>query len=67
MKKVVLKAGAAGKAKLQVAAAGGNVPVPTLPLTMPVRVQLRSSAGGCWDATYRAGTNTAKKFKAKSD
>lgn len=67
VKKISLRAGAPGKAKLKFVSAGSNFPVPTLPLATPVRVQLRSSTGRCWDATYSAGTNTAKKFKANSD
>ena len=64
-----LKAGAAGKAKIGVKGKGANLPVPMLPLTTPLRVQLkRADTGGCWDATYSSAIiNTASKLKAKSD
>ena len=64
-----LKGGAAGTAKIQVKGAGTNLHLPTLPLTTPVRVQLRqNSSSACWEATYSmAPTNTTTEFKAKSD
>ena len=67
--KVLLKAGSAGKGKLGVNGSGPNLHLPTLPLTTPVRVQLRQDASSaCWEATYStATTNTASAFKAKSD
>jgi hypothetical protein len=67
--KVLLKAGSAGKGKLGVNGSGPNLNLPTLPLTTPVKVQLRQDAtSACWEATYStATTNTASAFKAKSD
>jgi hypothetical protein len=65
--KIVLRSGAEGKAKIQLTGGGSNLYVPPLPFVTPVQVQLRTSTGGCWEATYSAGTNTTKKFKAKSD
>jgi hypothetical protein len=66
--KMLLKAGGADKGKLQVKAGGISLSLPPLPVTTPVRAQLRqSSSGTCWEAAYStAVTNTATKFKAKS-
>jgi len=67
--KALLKAGGASKGKISVTGGGANLHLPTLPLTTPVRVQLRqSSSSVCWEATYStATTNSAGEFKAKSD
>jgi len=66
---IKLMAGVASKAKIGVKGKGTNLPVPTLPLRTPVRVQLkRADTGGCWDATYsNAIKNTSTQFKAESD
>src|SRR2546427_280812 len=51
--RIVLKAGGTDKAKIRVRGRGVNLGVPTLPLTTPVRVQLRQSASSaCWEARY---------------
>ncbi len=45
-------------------------PVPTLPLPLPVRVQLQTSQGGCWQATYSAAgmsANSSTQFKGKGN
>lgn len=68
--RIGLKTSAAGRAKIRVAAMGSHLtlPMPTLPLALPVAVQLRGH-GECWGAGYlTAGikTNTAREFKAKS-
>jgi hypothetical protein len=67
--KITLQARSAGRAKIRVKGGGSNLDLPALPLTTPVRVQLRRSGSStCWDATYSAAsTNTASEFKAKSD
>ena len=67
--KVLLKAGTAGKGKIGVQGADTNLAFPTLPLTMPVRAQLRQSgSSACWEATYgQAITNSPTEFKAKSE
>jgi hypothetical protein len=64
---IKLMAGAPGK--IGVKGKGANLPLPTLPLTTPVRVQLkRADTGGCWDATYsNAIKNTSTQFKAGPD
>ena len=64
--RVTLKWGtAAGKGKIRAKDIAG----PTLPLTTPVRVQLRQdSSNTCWEATYSTATRSdSTRFKAKSD
>jgi hypothetical protein len=66
--KLSLKPGAAAKAKVGLKATGPNLRFPTLPLAAPVRVQLRSAAGGCFEAVFSApSANDAVQYKAKSD
>jgi CSLREA domain-containing protein len=70
LQKVGLKAGpAAGKARITVTGKGANLRMPTLPLTLPVRVQLtRDLTPTCWDTTFSTSSrNTAAVFTAKSD
>jgi hypothetical protein len=69
--KLVLKVGIEGKAK--VVASGGREllfdgpgGVPPLPLPLPATMQLQSTTGECWQATYEAegvGRNEAGFFK----
>ena len=49
---------------------GSAVTLPSLPLSLPVRVRLaRTDGGGCWEATYgtRISANTATRFRARAD
>jgi hypothetical protein len=46
-----LAPGREGKAAIAVKGRGANLPSPALPLTLPVRVQLRASNGSCWEAS----------------
>jgi hypothetical protein len=42
--------------------------MPALPPARPVRVQLKSTTGACWEATYStAQQNTSTMFKARAD
>jgi hypothetical protein len=69
IRKLVLKAGAEGGAKVIVKGKGDGLDMPTLPLSLPVRAQLASSAGTCWEAEFQpAGVldNTAAEFHAKA-
>jgi len=53
--KLLLKAGESGKAKLLAKGKGENLPrVPTPPLSLPLKVQIVSSSGQCWEAEYFA-------------
>lgn len=67
--KVILKAGAAGSAKILVKGKGDLLDVPALPLTsVPVTVQLLNGDGVCWEADYHSVLgNQAGLLKAKSD
>ncbi len=64
---IVLKSGAAGKAKIGVIEKG--TPVPALPLAQPARVQLVNGAGTCWESSFNApaGRNDPSQFKDKND
>jgi len=65
---VKLKAGVAGKAALQVQAKGGHTPVPALPFTGPVLVQVGIEGGACFEAAYQPAAftkNEAGAFAAK--
>jgi hypothetical protein len=69
MTRIVLRAGGPDKGRIRARGRGVNLRVPTLPLTTPVRVQLRRSTSAvCWEAQYSTTiTNTGSKFAAKSD
>ncbi|MEO6029539.1 MAG: CocE/NonD family hydrolase, partial [Candidatus Binatia bacterium] len=62
-----LKSGVAGKAQIQLKAQGIHFVPPTLPISnLPVVVQLRSSAGQCWQSTHTSVlADTTTQFKAK--
>jgi hypothetical protein len=49
---VDLRAGADRKAKIAVAGHGAGLGLPTLPIAVPLRVQLQAENGGCWEAHY---------------
>jgi hypothetical protein len=67
----LLKAGIDGKAKVSVDGKGANLVLPSLAtLAFPLRVQLQSEAGQCWEATYSAAgvsQNDGEHLKARSD
>jgi acyl-homoserine lactone acylase PvdQ len=69
VQQLVLKAGAAGKAKIQLKARGPALATPALPIShLPVKVQLTNSDGTCWDATYATTLkNQTDQFKAKTN
>jgi cysteine-rich repeat protein len=65
-----LKSGSVpGKAKIQIKGRGVTLGLPELPLSQAVTVQLRNSAGVCFEAVYGAPAirNTTDQFKDKSD
>ena len=65
-----LVATAAGTGRIAVRGKGGSLPVPALPLTMPVRVQLRrSGASTCWQADYTGAPlrNDPQQFRAREN
>ncbi len=66
---VLLKSGAAGKAKLRVTGHGLHLHLPALPLALPTRVQLQREDGPCWESRHSAADvsrNTGRAFKAKA-
>ena len=57
--KLMLKAGVAGRAKVQATAKGVNLQAPALPLTLPVTAQLVVTddvSSRCWQTTFSAAT-----------
>ncbi len=67
---MLLKPGSNRKARIVVTAKGEKLALPPLPLALPARVQLQTTNGGCWEATYStkgAKKNNARRFKAKAD
>jgi len=69
VRRIILQSGAAGNAKIVVKGQGALLAPPALPIEhLPVRVQLVSSDGVCWEATYGSTVqNLSDRFKAKSD
>lgn len=69
VQQLVLTDGAdAGKAKIVAKGKGVNVDMPVLPLAVPARVQLKNTAGGCWEATFSAPKkNEVGKFSGHAD
>jgi prevent-host-death family protein len=65
--KLVLKAGADQKAKIQVLGEGPGLAVPSVPADVPIAVELRNGAA-CWSATFSSTIrNGDGKLKAKAD
>ena len=63
-----LRAGDTGRAKILVNAKRERVPMPSLPLTPPVVVQLQATNGECWGAVYSMPTrNDVGGVTARSD
>lgn len=69
VQQLVLSDGAvAGKAKIVAKGNGVNVDMPALPLLVPLRVQLKNTAGVCWEAEFLVPSkNEVGQFKAKSE
>jgi len=69
VQQLTLRAGVAGNAQIGLKARGPLLATPDLPVTtLPIRVQLTSTAGQCWEATYSTTLrNQDDKLKAKSD
>jgi cysteine-rich repeat protein len=68
VKKIVMKSGAEGKAKIVLKAKGSSLDVPVLPVGLPLRAQLQG-AGRCWEMTFGAegvARNTTEVFEGKA-
>jgi hypothetical protein len=66
--KLLLKAGGPGLSKVIMKGKGDNLLMPTLPLTLNVQAEVRSSNGQCWSTIHTAtGTvrNDSTQFKSK--
>jgi hypothetical protein len=62
-----LRPGAEGASSIVAMGHGTRLGVPQLPVTAPLTVQLATSGGACWAATFdTASKNTARLLKAKS-
>ncbi len=70
IRKLKIKTGADGKAKISLKAAGAEledspVGLPATPLALPLEVQLQSATGSCWAVRYgRATANASGVFTA---
>ncbi len=66
--RLLLKADAAGVPRILLKGRGANLQMPHLPLTLPVKVQMKNTDGTCWQATYSsAQSNGPQKFRAAAD
>ena len=70
IKKIGLKAGVAGMARILVKGKGSNLPLPALPLSLPMTIQLVVDDGAgtleCWETTFTSvSRNDSVQFKAK--
>jgi hypothetical protein len=54
VRKLLMKSGIDGRAKVVAKAQGAGVAVPALPPVLPLRAQVSSSTGTCWEAEFRA-------------
>jgi hypothetical protein len=69
LQKLLLQAGDAGQSRLALKAKGAHLSLPALgSLALPLRTQLRSQAGGCWEADFPQSSvlkSDTGVFKAK--
>jgi len=64
---VTLRTGAEGEPSITVTGQGTRLGVPTLPVAAPLTLQLATSSGTCWAATFdTASKSTTRLLKAKS-
>ena len=68
LKTIRFLAGSAGKARIRLTAKGEDMKMPAFPLGLPIRAQLQSANGECWEAAYAtATTSSPTKLKARSN
>jgi len=69
MRKLLVKAGRAGKAKLAAVGRGAGLGLPSLPISdLPLTLQLHQSEGPCWSARFSAPKrDDDERFDARSD
>ncbi len=67
--RVLLQAGADGRARISLSGKGPDMRLPTLPVSLPLRAQLQAEGGACWEGIYtEAGVaiNTAEELQARA-
>lgn len=67
--KLILKEGLDEKAKIILKGRGVPLELPAVPMSLPIRLQLRNDVGECWEARYtEEGTvkNEDRRFNGKS-
>jgi cysteine-rich repeat protein len=68
LRRIRLNPGADGKTKISVQAKDENLELPPLPLVPPVRAQLVSEDGACWEATFSSPrVNDSMRWLANPD
>ncbi len=58
---IVFKSGVGGTSSLLLKASGPNLRLPTLPVAVPLRMQLQASDGACWQTSYAQPSVTVNK------
>lgn len=69
LRKVILKSGADGKAKVRVTAKADDLAIPALPIALPIRAQVQAENGQCWESAFfplGVKKNDAKLFRGKA-
>jgi hypothetical protein len=66
---LVLRPGPDGKAGIVLKARGDALGLPAMPFGLPLRVQLQSTTGQCWEAGFdsRVRINTSDRFQGRSE
>jgi hypothetical protein len=68
LQSIAVKPGAFLKSSAAAGAGDAALVLPSGPIPLPVRVQLQSSTGGCWEGTFSApSVNDGTRFKSKGD
>jgi len=70
IERIDVRAGGAGKARLIVRAEGDALGLPRPPVELPVRLQLQSTTGACWESVFSnrgAKRNAAGFYRGRSD
>jgi len=70
IERIDVRAGGAGKARLVVRAQGTALGLPSPPVELPVRLQLQSTTGACWESVFSdsgARRNAAGFYRGRSD
>jgi hypothetical protein len=68
--KLTVKSATGDRASVKVQGRGPNLLLPSLPFGLPIRFQLQSTNGTCWEAVFSAAgfsRNSAAEFAGKSD